>query len=119
MDAVFTDLKGKIDNASTTEETDTTTVVNSSTVVKKVLDPKTICVVLASDGLWDNFKYHEVQLFVMDNSCLKAIVDKPIDGAQLVVNSLMKRNKDRGFKNFKESRDNATTIVMYITEENK
>jgi hypothetical protein len=55
----------------------------------------------------------------MDNSCLKAIVDKPIDGAQLVVNSLMKRNKDRGVKNFKESRDNATTIVMYITEENK
>ena len=112
LDAVFTDLKGKIDNASV-EETASTTVTNSA------LDPKTICVVLASDGLWDNFKYKDVQLFVMDNSCLKAIVDKPIDGAQLVVNSLMKRNKDRGFKNFKESRDNATTIVMYITEENK
>ncbi len=119
LDAVFTDLKGKIDNVSTTEETDTTNVVNTTTVTKKALDPKTICVVLASDGLWDNFKYHEVQLFVMDNSCLKAIVDKPIDGAQLVVNSLMKRNATRGAKNFKESRDNATTIVMYITEENK
>lgn len=110
LDDVFTDLKSQIENASA-EETASTT--------NNVLDPKTICVVLASDGLWDNFKYNDIQLFVMDNSCLKAIVDKPIDGAQLVVNSLMKRNKDRGVKNFKESRDNATTIVMYITEENK
>jgi serine/threonine protein phosphatase PrpC len=125
LDAVFTDLKGHIDNVSTeetvstTEETVYTTVVNPTTVIKKALDPKTICVVLASDGLWDNFKYQEVQLFVMDNGCLKAIVDKPMNGAQLVVNSLMNRNATRGAKNFKEDRDNATTIVMYITEENK
>jgi serine/threonine protein phosphatase PrpC len=116
LDAVFRNLKSQIENASV-EETASNT--NTTTVTNKALDPKTICVVLASDGLWDNFKYKDFQLFVMDNSCLKAIVDKPIDGAQLVVNSLMKRNKDRGVKNFKESRDNATTIVMYITEENK
>jgi serine/threonine protein phosphatase PrpC len=116
LDAVFRNLKSQIENASV-EETASNT--NTTTVTNKALDPKTICVVLASDGLWDNFKYKDIQLFVMDNSCLKAIVDKPIDGAQLVVNSLMKRNKDRGVKNFKESRDNATTIVMYITEENK
>ena len=104
LDAVFTDLKGHIDNVSTEETVYTTEETVYTTVIKKALDPKTICVVLASDGLWDNFKYQEVQLFVMDNGCLKAIVDKPMNGAQLVVNSLMNRNATRGAKNFKEYR---------------
>ncbi len=76
----------------------------------------TICIVLASDGVWDNWIDKNIGKFVMDKSCLNAIVDKPENGAQLVAKSLMARNDMFGQKNFGSSRDNATCIVTYITK---
>jgi len=76
----------------------------------------TICIVLASDGVWDNWIDKNIGKFVMDKSCLNAIVDKPENGAQLVAKSLMARNDMFGRKNFGSSRDNATCIVTYITK---
>jgi serine/threonine protein phosphatase PrpC len=78
----------------------------------------TVCIVTASDGVWDNWINDHVCKFVMDPSCLKAIIEKPEDGAQRVVKSLMVRNDNFGKKNFGSSRDNATCIVMYITKYN-
>ena len=34
----------------------------------------TIAVVVASDGIWDNWTYEDVTKFIMDESCLKAVL---------------------------------------------
>ena len=74
-----------------------------------------VCLVTASDGLWDNWIDGHVCKFVMDPSCLKAIIDRPEDGAQRVAKSLMMRNDMFAIENFGSSRDNATCLVTYIT----
>ena len=83
----------------------------------KVTDPVTVCVVLATDGVWDNWIYDHVQKFVMDKSCLKALENDKEIGAQRVCKSFMLRNQGFSTKNFGKDSDNATGIVMYITEE--
>jgi serine/threonine protein phosphatase PrpC len=80
-------------------------------------DPMTVCVVLATDGVWDNWIYDHVQRFVMDKSCLKALEKDKVLGAQRVCKSFMLRNQVFANKNFGSSSDNATGIVLYITEE--
>jgi serine/threonine protein phosphatase PrpC len=79
-------------------------------------DPITVCVVLCSDGVWDNWIFDHVQKFVMDKSCLNAIVVDKERGAQRVCKSFMLRNQAFANKNFGSNSDNATGIVMYITE---
>lgn len=78
-------------------------------------DSLLFCIVLATDGFWDNWIYDQVQKFVMDSNCLNAVKINPEDGAQRVVNSLIVRNDLYARKNFGSGRDNATGIVMYIT----
>jgi serine/threonine protein phosphatase PrpC len=73
-----------------------------------------LCLVLCSDGVWDNWITNHVQKFVMDPSCLNAIATKP-DGAQRVVDSFMNRNDIFGKKNFGTSYDDASCVIMYIT----
>ena len=73
-----------------------------------------ICVVLATDGVWDNWLYADVSRFVLDATCLKA-VSEGVDGAQRVAVSFIGRNAHYSKKNFGKSADNATAIVMYIT----
>ena len=80
-------------------------------------DPITVCVVLCSDGVWDNWIFDHVQKFVMDKSCLNALVADKERGAQRVCKSFMLRNQAFANKNFGRNSDNATGIVMYITEE--
>jgi len=80
-------------------------------------DPVTVCVVLCTDGVWDNWVYDHVQKFVMDKSCLKALEKDKILGAQRVCKSFMLRNQGFATKNFGSSSDNSTGIVLYITEE--
>jgi serine/threonine protein phosphatase PrpC len=73
-----------------------------------------ICVVLCTDGVWDNWITDHVQKFVMDPSCLNAIATKP-DGAQKVVDSFMNRNEMFAKKYFGNNYDDASCIIMYIT----
>jgi serine/threonine protein phosphatase PrpC len=80
-------------------------------------DPVTVCVVLCTDGVWDNWIYDHVQKFVMDKSCLKALEADKERGAQRVCKSFMLRNQGFATKNFGSSSDNSTGIVLYITEE--
>ena len=78
--------------------------------------PNTLCLVLASDGLWDNWLYPDVGEFVMHDSCLNKIRSSPETGAQDVADSLMNRNTIFATRYFGNSRDNATAIAMYITK---
>jgi hypothetical protein len=52
---------------------------------------------------------------VMDASCLKAVYGSP-DGATRVSKSLMSRNILFSKRNFGNQADNATGIVMYISD---
>ena len=96
---------------------DLRTQVSAKVEAEEDPDPMTVCVVLCTDGVWDNWIYDHVQKFVMDKSCLKAIEKDKILGAQRVCKSFMLRNQAFGKKNFGSSSDNATGIVLYITEE--
>ena len=72
-----------------------------------------LSIVLASDGVWDNFIYPDVTKFVMDASCVDVIKQNPL-GAQRVASSFMERNMNRSRCNFGSQADNATVIVMYL-----
>ena len=79
-------------------------------------DPLTVCVVLCSDGVWDNWIFDHVQKFMMDKSCLSALEKDKERGAQRVCKSFMLRNQAFANKNFGRNSDNASGIVMYISE---
>jgi hypothetical protein len=117
-----------------------------STVVGVSQSPSpiaTIAVVVASDGIWDNWTYEDVTKFVMDESCLKAVLPdlsvvepsaisslsptakdtteappagSPVSlrGIQRVANSFIKRNGVFARKNFGNDADNATGVVIYL-----
>jgi len=71
------------------------------------------CIVLATDGVWDNWAYEDVTRFVMHSSCITAVQNAP-DGAQRVAQSFMQRNAVYARRNFGSQADNATGIVAYV-----
>ena len=74
-----------------------------------------ICVVAATDGLWDNWLPDHVGKFVFDPSCIAAVKTKPDIGALQVARSLIRRNTSFASRNFgHNNRDNATVVVAYI-----
>eukprot|EP01038_Epipyxis_sp_PR26KG_P015080 gene15080-20290_t len=73
-----------------------------------------LCVVLATDGVWDNWLYEDVNKFVIDSSCLNAVMTNN-EGAKRVAMSFMQRNSIYSKRNFGGQADNATGIVMYIS----
>lgn len=81
------------------------------------IDPRVaascFCIVLATDGVWDNWAYEDVTRFVMHSSCISA-VQKAADGAQRVAQSFMQRNAVYARRNFGSQADNATGIIAYI-----
>jgi len=81
------------------------------------IDPRVaasvFCIVLATDGVWDNWAYEDVTRFVMHSSCVVA-VQRAADGAQRVAQSFMQRNSVYARRNFGSQADNATGIVAYI-----
>ena len=78
-------------------------------------EPLLLCLVLASDGVWDNWLYEDVTKFVMDSSCVSA-VNGSNDGAARVCKSFMTRNTLFSKRNFGNQADNATGIVLYISD---
>lgn len=99
------------------------------------------CLVVATDGIWDNWAYEDVTKFVMDDSCTKAVLKSAngkmgqaspvqaeaspdggasapspaMSGTQRVANSLIKRNAVFAKRNFGGDADNATAVVVYLT----
>jgi len=110
LEPIFAQLKLQIDTASAV-------YAYIDTEKVKPVDPMSVCVVLCTDGVWDNWIYEHVCKFVMDPSCLNALVVDPEKGAARVAKSFMLRNQTFARKNFGSSSDNATGIVMYITQE--
>ena len=72
------------------------------------------CMVIATDGVWDNWIPDHVTKFMIDKSCLSAIDTDLEKGALRVTKSFMIRNNGFAQKNFKGSADNATSIVVYL-----
>ena len=110
LEHIFQQLKLQIDAAKVDREKDDTETV-------KPVDPMSVCVVLCTDGVWDNWIYDDVSKFVMDTSCLNAIAADQEKGADRVAKSFMLRNQVFAGRNFGTGSDNATGIVMYITQE--
>jgi len=73
------------------------------------------CLVLATDGIWDNWTNEIARKFIMDPSCLNAIKTNPSEGAQKVAKSFGQRNLYYANKNFGVSKDDQTCIVVYIS----
>jgi len=115
LNVIFEELKAKIAVSAAKKETGGGGS-DAAAGASEAEDPITVCVVLCSDGVWDNWIFDHVQKFVMDKSCLNAIVVDKERGAQRVCKSFMLRNQAFATKNFGRNSDNATGIVMYITE---
>jgi serine/threonine protein phosphatase PrpC len=75
----------------------------------------TLCLLISSDGVWDNWLFKDVQNFMMYDTCLETVVSKP-DGAQKVLDSFINRNTIFGRAHFGSSADNATSSVVYINK---
>jgi serine/threonine protein phosphatase PrpC len=75
-----------------------------------------LCIVLATDGVWDNWKFEDVKDCVMNDSCLKDLTESS-NGAQIATETFMEINNSYGEKNFGRSADNATCILIYISDE--
>lgn len=73
-----------------------------------------LCLLVSSDGLWDNWNYQDVQEFMMHSTCLNAVSIYHPNGTQRVITSLMERNKLYGTQHFGNNSDNATSIGLYI-----
>jgi len=75
-----------------------------------------VAVVLASDGIWDNWEYHDVSNFVMNpaNSQGGAGSGVGIDKAAIASQSLIDSNAVHAKRNFGNQADNATGIVLFI-----
>lgn len=76
--------------------------------------PDMVCIVLATDGVWDNWTYEDVTRFVLDPSCVSAAM-AGTDGAQRVATAFMQRNAVYAKRNFGGQADNATGIVVYLS----
>jgi serine/threonine protein phosphatase PrpC len=77
------------------------------------------CMVMATDGVWDNWLPDHVTKFMMDPSCLSAIDADLEKGALRVNKSFMIRNNAFAQKNFRGNADNATSIVVYLKKHGK
>ena len=87
---------------------------SSSSPKPETTPPPLLCLILATDGVWDNWTYEDVTKFMLDSSCLNAVVTDP-NGAHRVTQSFMARNNTRAKQNFGGQADNATGIVLYIS----
>jgi serine/threonine protein phosphatase PrpC len=85
-------------------------------VVESEPDPVTICVLLASDGVWDNMIFESAQKIIMYKNCLLALEKNKLNGAQQICNTFMLENQKLAKKYFGNNSDNASCVVMYITE---
>lgn len=74
-----------------------------------------LCIVLATDGVWDNWLYEDVTKFVIDSSCLGAVCSG-VDGCHRVAESFMQRNSIYAKRNFGNQADNATSVVVYLSD---
>jgi len=74
--------------------------------------PHPISLVVASDGVWDNWKFEEVAAVVLSPGALREVARA--NSAQGAADALMAANLERARANFGTSADNMTAIVFYL-----
>lgn len=74
--------------------------------------PEIICMVEATDGIWDCMTKELVTLFLMDHSCINALSKET--GVQEVANSFLQRNMVHAKRLFGNSHDDCTVCVTYV-----
>lgn len=72
-----------------------------------------LCLVIGSDGLWDNWKDENIKNFVFNETNLMTLKEE--DGIKKVTQSLLKKNDTIGKRNFGKHRDNTTLFLTYLT----
>lgn len=95
---------------------------NTNGIVSQRFDMEefpSICVVLASDGIWDNWEYHDVTDFVMNPSHATGGTGTGVELAAQSSRSLIECNSIQAKQNFGNQADNATGIVMFIQPDRK
>lgn len=90
-------------------ELDLQVLLQHQTSTKK---SQSIALVLASDGLWDNWKYQDLSTFLTAPERIERSKEK--SGTQHIVRELMSKNKEYAHANFGQQADNMTVIVCYI-----
>ncbi|KAA0150340.1 hypothetical protein FNF29_05352 [Cafeteria roenbergensis] len=68
-----------------------------------------ICIAACSDGIWDNWKFHDVASFVLHRERMAH------PDAQARTVALMSTNLERAHINFGNSADNMTAVCIYLT----
>ena len=72
-----------------------------------------LCLVIASDGLWDNWKDENIKNFVFNETNLMTLKEE--DGIKKVTDLLLKKNDTIGKRNFGRHRDNTTIFLTYLS----
>lgn len=75
-----------------------------------------VSILLSTDGVWDNWTYEDVATFVLDGTCTAAAFQDS-NGARRVLQSFMQRNAAFARRNFGNQADNATGILLYISND--
>ena len=79
------------------------------------MSKKMFCVVLATDGLWDNWTFEDLQKFVMDTNRFNQVFQPEGGGIEEVAEQLMAENIRRARVNFGINSDNATFTIAYFS----
>jgi serine/threonine protein phosphatase PrpC len=88
-------------------------IYRSINIQKLLSDDSCTCVLIASDGVWDNWKYEDVHDFIMRESCINSIMSSE-SGAQNVAKEFIERNDVYAIRNFGKDRDNATVVLTFL-----
>lgn len=78
----------------------------------KALVSHPTAIVLASDGIWDNWKFEEVAAFALQPERLARV--GATGSALSATAELMAENLERGHANFGSSADNMTALTLYL-----
>jgi hypothetical protein len=88
----------------------------SASLMAPPLPPSVLAVVLASDGLWDNWKESEIASFVLNQQIINQVKHDPKGTARKVTDTLMTENLKKASTNFGDSADNMTILVTYLSK---
>jgi hypothetical protein len=78
-------------------------------------DAPVVSIALCSDGVWDNWLYEDVTNFVLDPACVSVAINSA-SGCSRINNAFMQRNDVFAKQNFGSHADNATCVLLYISD---
>jgi len=74
-----------------------------------------LSIVLATDGIWDNWTYEDVTKYIMDQSFVTSVMNDN-NAAITITSDFIQRNDVFAKSNFGNQADNATGIVLYFSD---